>query len=174
MRRPQATAPRCQLLSFYRTWCVCLAFVKLNANCIRWMSSVHIYVIRCMNSMLYICYKLLICSLEFWLTECRMCFELETKCRFLFSSDGWADVSLSVATVAPSSDGRMTSTYPSLLENTVATDVFCPSLLCYHCRDALVATGRVPVDIVTYGSLLQCLFIVVVGIWNNYYLCNFL
>jgi hypothetical protein len=41
----------------------------------------------------------------------RLCFRLETKyilC-FLSNSDEWANVSLSVTTVTPSSDGRMTS-----------------------------------------------------------------
>jgi hypothetical protein len=117
------------------------------------MNSVYIYVVRYMNSVLYICYELLICSLEFWLIECRMCFELETECRFLSSSDGWADVSLSVATMTPSSDRRMTSACPSLLGAIVATDVFCPSLLCCHCSDILVAMGWLPVDTVTYSLL---------------------
>jgi hypothetical protein len=46
-----------------------------------------------------------------------MCFELETD----EYSDGWADISLSVATVAPISDGRMMSAHPSLLGVTVVT-----------------------------------------------------
>jgi hypothetical protein len=110
---------------------------------------------------IYICYELLICSLQLWLTECIIYFELETECRFLFSSDGWADVSLSVATVAPSSDGWMMSVCPSLLGATIATDVFWLSLLC-HYNNALVATGRLPMATVTYGLLIQCLFIIVV------------
>jgi hypothetical protein len=125
------------------------------------MNSVYIYVIRCMNSVLYICYELLICSLNFWLTECRRCFKLETGWRFLSSGDGWADVILPVATVAPSSDGRMTSACPSLIGIIVATDIFCPWLLrCYY-NDALVATDRLLVSTVTYSPLLQYLFGVV-------------
>jgi hypothetical protein len=38
---------------------------------------------------------------------------------------------------------------------------FCPSLLCYHCSDAVVATGWLPIATVAYGPLPQCMFIVV-------------
>jgi hypothetical protein len=38
-----------------------------------------------------------------------------------------------------------------------------PSLLSYHCNDALVMMGQLPIATVTYGSLLQCLFVVVMG-----------
>jgi hypothetical protein len=51
-----------------------------------------------------------------------------------------------IATRGHSSDGQMTSSCPSLLEATVATGV---------------ATCQLLVAIVTYGPLLQCLFIVV-------------
>jgi hypothetical protein len=68
---------------------------------------------------------------------------------------------LSVATVAPSSDGRMTSACPSLLGATVVTGVFCPSLLCYHYSDVLVATVRLPMATMTYDLLLHYLFVVV-------------
>jgi hypothetical protein len=55
-----------------------------------------------------------------------MCFELETECPSLSSSDGWADVSLPVATVAPSNNEQMMSARPSLLGATVAVDVSTP------------------------------------------------
>jgi hypothetical protein len=58
-----------------------------------------------------------------------MCFELEIKCRFLSRSNGWADVSLSIFTVVPNSDERITSARLSLLGATITTDVFCLSLL---------------------------------------------
>jgi hypothetical protein len=99
-RRSWVAAPKWQLFSFCWIWYVCLSFVELDVKYIRWINSMYIYVIRYINFALYICYELLICSLEFWLTECRMCFKLEIKCRFLSSSYGWADVSLSVITVA--------------------------------------------------------------------------
>jgi hypothetical protein len=38
---------------------------------------------------------------------------------------------------------------------------FCPSLLCYHCSDAVVATGWLPIATMAYGPLPQCMFIVV-------------
>jgi hypothetical protein len=41
------------------------------------------------------------------------------------------------------------------------TDVFCPSILSYHCSDALVAMDRLPVAIVTYGLLVQSPVVVV-------------
>jgi hypothetical protein len=40
-------------------------------------------------------------------------------------------------------------------------DVFGLSLLRYHCSDALVAMGQMPVAIVIYAPLPQCLFVVV-------------
>jgi hypothetical protein len=140
-RRPQAAAPRCQLFSFCWTWCVCLAFVELDTNCIRSMNSMY-NVIRYINSVLYICYELLICSLEFWLTKCRICFKLETECRFLSSGDEWADVSLSIAAVTPSSDRWMTSAHSSLLGATVVIGILCSSLLCCHYSDGPVAHGH--------------------------------
>jgi hypothetical protein len=68
---------------------------------------------------------------------CKLCFLSETECRFLSSSDLWADVSLPVASVRDSSDGR--------------ADVSRSSLLCYHCSDAVVATGKISVATVAYG-----------------------
>jgi hypothetical protein len=41
------------------------------------------------------------------------------------------------------------------------TDVFCPSILSYHCSDVLVAMDRLPVAIVTYGLLVQSPVVVV-------------
>jgi hypothetical protein len=68
----------------------------------------------------------------------RLCLVLQIKCRlcFLSSSNGWADVSTPATTVDSSSDGKMTSARSSLLR---------------------------PIAIVTYGSLLQCLIVVVMG-----------
>jgi hypothetical protein len=40
---------------------------------------------------------------------------------------------------------------------------FCPSLLCYHCSNAVLVTGRMPMVTMAYGSLPQCLFVVVRG-----------
>jgi hypothetical protein len=57
---------------------------------------------------------------------------------------------------------------PSLLQTTVAKGGLCLSLLCYHCSDAVVAMGQLPVTTVTYGPLLQCMFIVVDGFQSNY------
>jgi hypothetical protein len=48
-----------------------------------------------------------------------------------------------------------------LLQTTVATGGFYPSLLCYHYSDIVVATGRLPVATVTYDPLPQCMFVVV-------------
>jgi hypothetical protein len=113
-------------------------------------------------------------------TECRLCFLSETECIFLSSSHGWADISLLVATVAPSSDGRtrrqhtrrytvasssdgrMTSAHPSLLGTIVDACVFCPLLLCHHCSGTVVAMDRLPVTTVAYDPLLQWLFVVVI------------
>jgi hypothetical protein len=51
---------------------------------------------------------------------------------------------------------------PSLLESTVEADDFYPSLLCYHCSDVVVATGRIPIATVAYGLfLLWCAVVVV-------------
>jgi hypothetical protein len=97
------------------------------------------------------------------------CLLLQIKCIlcFLSSSNRWADVSTSVATIDSNSDGRMTSTRPSLLGATVATCIFCPSLLSYHCSNVLKVMDRLPMVIVTYGPLLQCMFIVVFFIAFN-------
>jgi hypothetical protein len=46
------------------------------------------------------------------------------------------------ATRHHSSDGWLTSMHPSLLRTTVATGVFFPSLLCYHCSDGPFARGH--------------------------------
>jgi hypothetical protein len=132
-RRPSripAAAPRVLALWF------CLAFVELDANYIRCMNSVHIYVIRCMNSTyIYIisCMNSMYCwmwanadCVFFSKTECRLCFLLETECRFLSSSDRWADISLPVAIVAPISNERMMSAHPSLLGVTVVTGWLLP------------------------------------------------
>jgi hypothetical protein len=71
----------------------------------------------------------------------------------------------------PAVTGELTSVSSSLLwtrvattnDIIVATGVFGPSLLSYHCSDALVVTGRLPVATVTYNPLLQCLIVVVQG-----------
>jgi hypothetical protein len=57
----------------------------------------------------------------------------------------------------------------SLLGATVATDVFCPSLLYCNCSDVLVVTGQLPVATMTYGLLVKRLFVIVypaIGITN--------
>jgi hypothetical protein len=57
-----------------------------------------------------------------------LAFLLETVCIFCFF------YKLNVDCVFyPVVMGELTSTRPSLLVSTVATDSFCPSLLCYHC-----------------------------------------
>jgi hypothetical protein len=43
----------------------------------------------------------------------------------------------------------------------VVIGIFCPSLLCYHYSDTIVVMGRLPVIIVTYNLIPQCMFIVV-------------
>jgi hypothetical protein len=113
----------------------------------------------CMNLMYAIRCRLYFVSQ----TICKLCLLLQTECRlcFLSSSNRWADVSTSVTIVDSSSNSQMTSAHPLLLGATVATIIFCPSLLSYHCSYALVAMGRLPVAIVTYNLLLQCLFIIV-------------
>jgi hypothetical protein len=45
-----------------------------------------------------------------------------------------------------------------------------PSLLSYHCSDALVATGRLSMTTVTYDPLLQCLFVVVFVMGKKIYI----
>jgi hypothetical protein len=118
-----------------------------------------IYVTRCMNSLFELdecCYQQIVFCF-------RLCFLLQTKCRlcFLSSSNGWADVSKTVATVDLSSDGQMMPARPLLLWTTVATDIFSLLLLSYHCSDTLLAMGRLPVATMTYGLLLQCLIMAV-------------
>jgi hypothetical protein len=121
----------------------------------------------------------------------QLCFLSENKCRLclLSSSDGWADVSTPIATRDHNSDGWMTSaclslleptvamsmltsSHPSLLQTIVATGVFCPSLLCYHCSDMVVAMGRLPVATVAYNLMLHGLFVVVIlayfYLWASY------
>jgi hypothetical protein len=68
---------------------------------------------------------------------------------------------MSVATVVSGSNGRMMSSHPSLLESTVVTDGFYSSLLCYHCINVVVATGRMPINTMAYGPLLQLCVVVV-------------
>jgi hypothetical protein len=103
----------------------------------------------------------------YFLSEIVCIFFLQIECRlcFLSSSDRRDDISMPVATVDSSRDRWMMSPHSSLLRGTVATDVFCPSLLSYNCSDALVVTGRLSVTTVTYDSLLQCMFVVVT--WTN-------
>jgi hypothetical protein len=50
---------------------------------------------------------------------------------------------------------------PSLLQITVVTCVFCPTLLCYYCGNVVVAMRRLPAATVAYDPMLKCLFIVV-------------
>jgi hypothetical protein len=64
-----------------------------------------------------------------------------------------------------SSHGQMTSWCTSLLQTIVVIDIFCPSLLCYHCSDTVVATDQLPVITVAYRLMSQWLFIVV---WTTF------
>jgi hypothetical protein len=59
-----------------------------------------------------------------------------------------------ITVVVCSSDRQQMSLCPSLLQTTGAIDVFYLSLLCYHCSDAILATGQLPVATVAYGPLL--------------------
>jgi hypothetical protein len=134
-----------------------------------------IYVTKCMNYV-YVCLAFVwtwcmlldtYCILFHKLyTYCVFFYKLNADCVFLSSSNWWANISTPVATVDSSSDGRITSARPSLLGVTVATCILCPSLLNYHYSDVLVTTDRLPVTTVTYGMLLQWLF-VVVRLWNG-------
>jgi hypothetical protein len=81
------------------------------------------------------------------------------QCTLASSSDP------SVATRGHSRDSQMTSSCPALLETTITINFFCPSLLCSHCRDTLVTTCWLTMTTVTYGPLLQCMFIVVHVTW---------
>jgi hypothetical protein len=107
--------------------------------------------------------ELFVCMFNFcmnlmYVIRCRLyfisdCLLLQTKCRLcvLSSSNECADVSTLIATVDSSSDGQMMSAHPSLLGATVAMNVFCLSLLSYHCSDDLVVTDWFPVTTVTYN-----------------------
>jgi hypothetical protein len=69
--------------------------------------------------------------------------------------------SVLVATIDHSSDERLSSRCPSLLQTIVAMGGLCPSLLWYHCSDAVLAMGRMPVTTVADEPLSQWLFVVV-------------
>jgi hypothetical protein len=88
----------------------------------------------CMNLMYVIRYKL------YFILDCVFFYKLNTYCVVYPAVTG--ELSKSVITVDSSSDGWMTSACPSLLEATVVKDVFCTSLLSYHCSDELVARGH--------------------------------
>jgi hypothetical protein len=78
-----------------------------------------------------------------------------------------ADVTEWAAVVTSISDEWLMSQCSSLLQITIPTDIFCPSLLCYHCSDAVLATGQLPVATMAYDLLLQWCAVVV-------YICRFL
>jgi hypothetical protein len=63
-----------------------------------------------------------------------------------------------ITTCAHSSDGELMSQCPLLLQTTVATNIFYLSLLRYT-----VAMGPLPMAIVAYDPMLQCLLVVVVA-----------
>jgi hypothetical protein len=97
--------------------------------------------------------ELFVCMFSFcmnlmYVIRCKLCFILD--CVFFYKLNTYCvaypavtgELSKSVATVDSSSDEWMTSAYPSLLGATVVTDVFCTSLLSYHCSDELVARGH--------------------------------
>jgi hypothetical protein len=105
--------------------------------------------------------ELFVCMFSFcmnlmYVIRCKLCFILD--CVFFYKLNTYCvvypavtgELSKSVITVDSSSDGWMTSACPSLLEATVVKDVFCTSLLSYHCSDELVA-----VTTITYDLLLQ-------------------
>jgi hypothetical protein len=121
--------------------------------------------------------ELFVCMFSFcmnlmYVIRCRLCFisyyvffyNLNVDCVVYPIVAGELDVNTPVATIDSSSDGRMMSARPLLGGVIVVTDVFCPSILSYHCNDALVAMDRLPVAIVTYGLLVQSP-VVVVKIW---------
>jgi hypothetical protein len=67
------------------------------------------------------------------------------RCRLCFISDCVFFCKLNVDCVFyPTVTGEQTSTRPSLIGATVAMDVFCPLVRSYHCSDALLAIGRLP------------------------------
>jgi hypothetical protein len=66
-----------------------------------------------------------------------------------------------VATTDHSSDERLMSRCTLLLQTTVAMGYFCLSLLCYHCSDAVVMIGWLPMTTIAYGSLPWWLCVVV-------------
>jgi hypothetical protein len=68
--------------------------------------------------------------------------------------------------VNSSSDGQMTLAYQSLLGATVAMSVFYPSLLSYNYSDTLLAMVQLLIITVTYDTLLQYLFVVVMNCWT--------
>jgi hypothetical protein len=110
----------------------------------------------CMNLMYVIRCRLCFISQ----TICRLCLRLQTECIlcYLSSSNGRAGVSMPVTILDSSSDGRMVTTHPSLLGATIATSVFCSSLLSYNCSNTLVATDRLPVAIMIYMFVVVSIF----------------
>jgi hypothetical protein len=56
---------------------------------------------------------------------------------------------------------ELTLAHPSILESIVAMDDFYPSLVCYHCRDIVVAMGRMSVATVADDPFLQWCVVVV-------------
>jgi hypothetical protein len=136
-----------RLFRFCWTWCM---------NC-----SIYVYMLLdtwtlCINLMNVVISRL------YFVLDCVFFYKLNADYVFYPTVTGWADVGKPVTTVDMSSDGQMTLAHPSLLWATVAVGVFVPSLLSYHYSGALVTTGRMPMSIVTYGLLLQCLIIVVI------------
>jgi hypothetical protein len=85
------------------------------------------------------------CMNLMYVIRCKLCFILD--CVFFYKLNTYCvvypavtgELSKSVATVDSSSNGWMTSACSSLLGATVVTNVFCTSLLSYHCSDELVA-----------------------------------
>jgi hypothetical protein len=109
------------------------------------MDELSVYMFSfCMNLMYVIRYKL------YFILDCIFFYKLNTYCVVYPAVTG--ELSKSVATVDSSSDGWMTSACPSLLGATVVTDVFCTSLLSYHCSDELVARDHNNLRSVTIGT----------------------
>jgi hypothetical protein len=142
-----------RLFRFYWTWCMNSVYVYMSLDV--WTLCIFIFC--------WTCCMLLDAYCVFFQKLYADCVVLQTECRlyFLSISDGWANINTSVVTVNSSSDEWMTSACPSLLGATAVVGVFYPSLLSYHCSDALVAMSRLPMAIMTYSPLLQCMFVVV-------------
>jgi hypothetical protein len=106
----------------------------------------------------YLMYELCVCMLLD--ADCVSSQKMYANCFFFYKLNADCVFYPAVTIVDSSSNGWITSPCPSLLGATIAMGRRRTSLLSYHCSDILVATDRLPVTTVTYGPLLQCLFVV--------------